>query len=193
MMLRNTLCMAAAAVLCLGAAPAKPAAKAPAKPAAAKTAAPKPAAGRPAPRALTALDATDPATLVALLGSVDAQAKIDRREDDAVYLSVTAASGDFIAQFAGCNAQGKACQALLFDRASASAPSLAQVNGFNQSSMMCRAYQDKSGKAHVEYSTLVFAASSREQMLLQLNAWRGCLADFNEFSKDPVAFLAAAA
>jgi hypothetical protein len=205
-MLRTTLSLPvsllAAAILCMGAAPAPPG---PAKPSAAAKAAParKPAAKPPAktpartptrPAAATSgFDASDPAVLVALLASVDAQAQIARREADAVYLTVTSQTGSFSTQFAGCNAQGKACQAVLFDRPGVGAPTLAQVNGFNQTSVMCRAYQDKAGKVHVEYSALIFPRNTREEMLMHLNAWRGCLADFDDFSKDPIAFLANAA
>ena len=72
-------------------------------------------------------------------------------------------------------------------------PTLAQINAFNQTSVLCRLYQDKSGKAHVEYSTLLLPKDGRTEMLLHLNAWRGCLADFEAFLKDPTGYLAGAA
>lgn len=194
-MLRTALSLLVAATVCMGAAPAKPPA---AKPAAAKATAKKPAvkpAAKSAGRstAPAGFDPTDPAVLVGLLASVDAKAQIERREGDAVFMSVTSLTEAFSTQFAGCNAQGKSCQAVLFDRPGVGAPTLAQVNGFNQTSVMCRAYQDKAGKVHVEYSALIFPHNTRDEMLMHLNAWRGCIADFNDFSKDPVAFLASAA
>jgi len=183
-MFRKTLSLAAAALLCMGAAPAKPAPKP-----AAKAAAPKPAAPK-----TTAYEAGDPNAFVSLLASVDAKAQIARREEDAVFLTVTSPTAVFSAQFAGCGPQGKGCQAVLFDHVGAEgAPTLAQVNGFNQTSVMCRVYQDRAGKAHVEYSALLFPRTSREEMLMHLNAWRGCIADFTDFAKDPTGFLANAA
>ena len=177
-MLRQTLILAAAAVLCMGAAPK---ANPPARPAA--------AAGRPA-----GLDARDPAALVSLLGGLSAKAEVARRDGDAVFVAVTSPTEVFSVQFAGCDAQGRACQALLFDRqGSEGAPTLAQLNAFNQTSVMCRLYQDRGGRAHLEYSALLFPQQGRAELLMHVNAWRGCIGDFNAFLKDPAGYLAASA
>jgi hypothetical protein len=150
-------------------------------------------APRPAPRP-AALDVRDPANLVTLLAAMGAKAAVARREADAVFLTVTSPTEVFSAQFAGCDGQGRNCQALLFDRQGTEGqPTLAQINAFNQTSVMCRAYQDKGGRAHVEYSTLLFAGAGRAEMTVHVNAWRGCLADFGAFLKDPNGYLAAAA
>ena len=69
----------------------------------------------------------------------------------------------------------------------------AQLNAFNQTSVMCRLYQDKCGRPHVEYSALLFATDGRAEMLTHVNAWRGCIGDFTAFLKDPNGFLAGAA
>jgi hypothetical protein len=159
-------------------------------------AAPKPAPHKPpaatnAPAA--ALDARDPASLVAILATVGAKGEVARREGDAVFLAITSATEIFSAQFAGCDAGGKACQAVLFDRrGEVGAPTVAQLNGFNQTSVLCRLYQDKAGRPHVEYSALLFPKDGRAELLMQLNAWRGCLGDFAGFEKDPTGYLAGA-
>jgi len=146
-----------------------------------------------APAAAPALDARDPASLAAVLASVGAKGETQRKEADAVFLTVTSATEIFSAQFAGCDAGGKACQAVLFDRrGEVGAPTMAQLNGFNQTSVTCRLYQDKAGRAHVEYSTLLFPRDGRAELLMHLNAWRGCLADFAAFEKDPAGYLAGA-
>jgi hypothetical protein len=183
-MLRQTLALAAAALLCMGASP-KPAGH-PRKPA--------PAATPAQPRQAGPFDARDPASLVALLSSLSAKAEIARREGDAVFVTVSSPTEVFSAQFAGCDAQGRACQALLFDRqGTEGAPTGVQVNGFNQTSVMCRVYQDKAGRPHVEYSALLFPRDGRAEMLMHLNAWRGCIGDFAAFLKDPTGYLAGAA
>lgn len=185
MMLRNTLMLLAAGLACAAAAPA-------AKP----TPGPKPAAksaARPGAR-VAAFDARDPASLIAVLPTLGAKAEVARKEGDAVFLTVTSPTEAFSAQFAGCDAQGRGCQAVLFDRVGGSgAPTVAQLNAFNQTSVMCRLYQDKGGRPHVEYSTLLFPSSTRQDVLTHLNAWRGCIAEFNDFLRDPNAFLAGAA
>jgi hypothetical protein len=174
-MLRQILTLTAAGLLAASAAAAAPAAK----------------ARKPAAAPAAAVDARDPDALIALLASLGAKAAVARRDGDAVFLTVTSPSENFSAQFAGCNAQGKRCQAVLFDQLGAGgSPSLAQLNAFNQTSAMCRLYQDKAGRAHVEYSTLLLPSDGRAGMLMQLNAWRGCLGDFAAFLKDPVGFLA---
>jgi hypothetical protein len=171
-MLRRTIALLAVAVACMAAAP-KPVTRA------------KPAA---------AVDVRDPASLVAILASLDAKAEVARRDGDAVFLTVTSPTEVFSAQFAGCDPQGRTCQALLFDRlGGGGAPTQAQLNSFNQTSMMCRLYQDKAGRPHVMYSALLFARDGRPEMLTHLNAWRGCIGDFNAFLKDPAGFLAGAA
>jgi len=182
-MLRKSLALALVALACMAAAP-KPAQKPAARPA-------KPAAAAPAHGA--AIDARDPAGLIALLASLSAKAQVVRRDGDAVFLAVTSPTEAFSAQFAGCDAQGRNCQALLFDRQGAQgAASLGQINAFNQTSVMCRLYQDKGGRPHVQYSGLLFPRDGRGEMLVHLNAWRGCIGDFNAFLKDPAGFLAGA-
>ncbi|RAK60064.1 hypothetical protein DJ021_09725 [Phenylobacterium hankyongense] len=193
MMLRKTLALIAAAVLCMGAAPAKPA-PATAKPAAAKPAAAKPAAIGPKPAASTgAFDIRDPASLAALLTAAGAKAQPPRKDQDAVLVAVTSVAADFSIQFLGCDPQGRACKAAMFDHLSGpGTPTFAQLNAFSQTSATCRTYQDRSGKPHVVYSTLLFADDSRDHARTQLAAWQGCIAEFGEFLKDPNAYLASA-
>jgi hypothetical protein len=155
-------------------------------------AAPKPRGPASAP-APAAGDARDPAMLVTVLAGMGAKAQLARREGDAVFLAVTSPAEVFSAQFAGCDASGKACQAVLLDRlGQAGQPTLAQLNGFNQTSVMCRLYQDKQGRAHVEYSALLFAGQGRAQLTTHIAAWRGCIGDFESFLKDPTGYLAGA-
>jgi hypothetical protein len=185
MMLKKTLVLGLVALVTLAAAP-KPASK----PQAAKSGK-APAAGS---AAAGNLDARDPKALIGVLAGVGAQAKIDRQDGDSVFVTVTSPTEIFSAQFAGCNPSGHDCAAVLFDRQGASGSStLAQLNAFNQSSVLCRLYQDKGGRAHVEYSTQLFANDGRPELLMHLNAWRGCIGDFISFEKDPLSFLAGAA
>jgi hypothetical protein len=188
------LALIAAAILATGAAPAPKAA--PPKPAASK-----PAAGKPAPKPVSAakpaadtgFDARDPASMIAVLTAAGAKAEVAHKEADAVFLTVGSIAADFSVQYAGCDAQGRKCRALLFDNATEKAsPPLGQLNAYNQTSAMCRGFQDKAGKAHVIYSTLVFADDSRARVVSQLGAWQGCIAEFRDFLKDPTAYLAAA-
>jgi len=182
----KTLALVAAAILMTAAAPK---ATAP-KPAPAKAAAKPPA--KP-PAADPSFDARDPAGMVALLGAAGAKAEVAHKEADAVYLTVTSTSAAFTTQFAGCDAQGRKCAVVLFDSvADKPSPTLGQINAYNQTSAMCRGFQDKGGKAHVVYSALLFTADSRDRITQQLVAWRGCLAEFRDFVNDPVAYLAAA-
>jgi hypothetical protein len=181
-MLRKSLALALVALACMGASP-KPAARAT-----------KPAAAPAAPAHSGAIDARDPASLISILTSLGAQAQITRREGDAVFVAVTSPTENFSAQFAGCDAQGRACQALLFDRqGSQPGPPVGQLNAFNQTSVMCRLYQDKGGRPHVLYSALVFPGNGQAELLMHVNAWRGCIGDFEAFLKDPNGFLAGAA
>ena len=164
-------------------------------------AAPKPAAHKPAPAAgkppvvesAGPFDARDAANFSSLLGTLGAKAEVASRDKSGVLLKVTSPAGGFTAQFDGCNQQGRNCQAVQLDaQAEARTASITEVNGFNQSSLACRIVQDKAGKPHVLYSTLVFASTTRADMLTHVNAWRGCLADFSTFLKDPPGYLASA-
>src|SRR5690606_13447530 len=99
----------------------------------------------------------------------------------------------FGAQFAGCEANGKVCKALAFTAASEKrGATLAQVNGFNQTPMLCRAYQDKARKMHVVHATLGGASDTREDMRMHTGAWQTCLGAFRQFLQDPTGYLAAA-
>jgi hypothetical protein len=170
--------------------------------AAAKTAA-KPAAGKPAaaapkkapePTAPSGpFDARNPADLIALLASMGAQGQVTSRQDDVVALKFSNPAYGFSAQFAGCDAQGRACKALAFSGVSdARTATIAQINGFNQTSINCHAFQDNAGKPHAWYSALVFASTTREDMATHIGAWQGCWASFGDFLKNPTAYLAAA-
>ena len=188
-MIRKTAALATAALLLMAAAPAPkaPAAKPAAKPPAAKAVA-KPAASKPA-----AFDARDPVSLQALLETLGATAQLGERTEDGVYMRVASPAGNFQALFAGCDKQGMNCAALQFDAAAGErSPTLAAINAFNQSSLACRITQDQADKPHMLYSGLLSASQSREDLAMHIAAWRGCLADFGGFLKDPVGYLAIA-
>lgn len=165
-MLARALALTLVAALCLGAAPARKAATA-------------------------AFDARSPASLVALLAELDAKAEMSAPEEGGVQVKVVSPAGSFQAQYAGCDRQGRGCQAVQFDAAAAQRKAaLAEINSFNQTSIACRIYQDAAGKPHMVYSGLLFSGLGRQDMLTHLAAWRGCLADFDAFLRDPPAFLA---
>ena len=177
-----------AAMLCLAAAPAP---KAPAaRPPPAKAAAPATPAAAPA----SDFDTTNPQALMEILGAAGAKVQTSRREDDAVFVAVTSSVANFSMQFAGCTPQGRACRAVLLDRPMGpTSVTGAQINAFNQTSVMCRLYQDRGGQAHVVYSAILFRSMTRDDAATHLIAWQGCLADSAEFVKDPVGYLANAA
>jgi len=175
-----------AALLCLAAAPAPAPKTAPAKPAA-KSAPAKAAPAGP-------YDAQNPQNLMEILGSAGAKVQTSRREADSVFVTVISTAANFSLQFAGCSAQGRACQAALFDSIlDGGAPTLAQVNGFNQTSVFCRLYQDKTGRPHATYAALLVKSDTRETAMLHLAAWQGCLGESRDFLRDPIAYLANAA
>jgi len=189
----KTLTLTLAAVLAMGFAakpkspPPKPA-PAPAKSAPAKTAPAKPTAAAPGD-----FDARNPMSLVDLLNTAGGKAQISGKEQDSVLVTVTSTAADFSMQFAGCDSHGRACKVVLFDNMTDKAgPSFAQLNAFNQTSAMCRGYEDKTGRPHVVYSTLLFADDSKARLRQQFLAWTGCIGDFRTFLKDPNAYLAAA-
>ena len=198
-MTRPALLLLPAALLCLAAAPAPKAAPAkapakaaaPARPAAAKT----PAAAK---ADASGFDATNPQGLMGMLGAAGANVQTTRREDDAVFVTVTSTAANFSMQFAGCTPQGRSCRAVLLDSAlPPNALTGAQINAFNQTSVMCRIYQAKSGAGggltHIVYSAILFKSMSRDDGATHLLAWQGCLADAADFLRDPVAYLANAA
>lgn len=118
----------------------------------------------------------------------------NRKEEDAVFVAVTSAAASFSMQFAGCTPQGRACKAVLLDNAMERGPATtAQMNAFNQTSVMCRVYQDRGGVPHVVYSAILFRSMTRDDAATHLLAWQGCLADGRDFMRDPVAYLANAA
>jgi hypothetical protein len=187
----RTLLLVAAAVLATGAAPKKPT---PAKPASSAPA--KPAATAPAarPEAPGEFDARNPQSLIGLLTGAGGKAEIARKEEDSVLVGVTSLAANFSMQFVGCNAQGRACRAVQFDNLAddRAGPTFNQLNAYNQTSALCRGYEDKTGKPHVVYSTLLFEGDSKVRMTEQFRAWTGCIGEFRNFLKDPNAYLASA-
>ena len=180
-MTRNAFLILPAALLCLGAA------------AAPKTP-PKSAPPRPVAAAAGAFDAQNPQSLMDMLGAAGAKVQTKGRDEESVFVAVTSTAANFSMQFAGCTPQGRSCRAVLLDAAQAPAGVTgAQINAFNQTSVMCRVYQDRAGAPHVLYSALLFKTMSRDDAATHLQAWQGCLADGRDFLKDPVGYLANAA
>ncbi len=140
-----------------------------------------------------AFDARDPKSLIILLSQLGVRAEVTQTEGDAVFLKVTTPAYGFSAQYAGCDRQGRACKAVAFSTISeARAPTLAQLNGFTQTSLTCRVWLDKSAKAHAMYTAMLSAGDTQAEMETHLGAWQGCLAEFGAFLKDPNAYLAEA-
>ena len=153
----------------------------------------KPAPAKPLASPIADFDARNPASVAAILNLGGAKASVAAKDADAVLLNVTSVAANFTVLFASCDAQGRACKALQFDYGDdRPGPTFPQVNAFNQTSAMCRAYEDKTGKAHVVYSTLLFADDPYEHFRTQVLAWTGCIGEFRNFLKDPNGYLASA-
>lgn len=178
-MRRTPLALLPLALACLAAAPAP---KSPAKP----------SPHKPPARAAAAFDARDPQGLMTILDAAGAKSQTSQREGETVLVGVESAVAAFSMQFVGCSA-GRACKAVLFDSALEGAPTLAQINAYNQASAACRVVQMRQGGAHVLYSALLFSSTTRQDAATHLAAWQGCLADARDFARDPVRFLAEAA
>ncbi len=151
------------------------------------------AQAQPPGKALEPFNVQEPRDLIVLLDALGAKATIAERAADTVLLRVETSAYGFSALFAGCDVRGRACRAVAFSTQSEQrAPTLAQLNAFTQTSLTCRVWQDKAGKAHVMYAALISAADSRSEMETHLGAWQGCLAEFGDFLKNPAAYLASA-
>lgn len=186
-MLWKTPILVVAALLMMGAAPKPPAAKAPAP--AARTA----ATAKPAASPIANFDARNPQSVMAVLNSGGGKASLLQKDADTVLLSFASIAANFTLQFEACDAQGRACKAVEFDSlVEQPGPSFSQLNAFNQTSVMCRGYEDKAGKPHVVYSTLLFADDPYDHFRNQMLAWTGCIAEFRNFLKDPNGYLASA-
>jgi hypothetical protein len=156
-------------------------------------ASPAPKAAPSKPAGTGGYDATNPQALSGLLTSAGATVAATRREGDSVFLSITSPAANFSVQFAGCNANGRACQAVLFDSlVNLGKPTLAQINDFNQTSVACRMHQDRQGRPHVTYAALLLGSDTEASGQTHLAAWQGCLADAAIFSRDPTGYLAIA-
>jgi hypothetical protein len=192
-MLWKTTALLAAALLATGAAKA-PAPKAAAAPAAkAAPAKPAPAPAKSAVSPVADFDARNPTSVMAVLNAGGGKASLLQKDTDTVLLTFVSIAANFSLQFDACDAQGRACKAVEFDSIFDQAgPSFAQLNAFNQSSAMCRGYEDKTGKPHIVYSTLLFADDPYEHFRTQMLAWTGCIGEFRNFLRDPNGYLASA-
>lgn len=191
MLWKSTALLATALLLAMAAAPKPPAPKA-------STAGPKAASAKPAPAKPLAspvanFDARNPASVMAVLNSGGGKASLVQKDTDTVLLTFVSLAANFSLQFDACDAQGRACKAVEFDSiVETPGPTFAQLNAFNQTSAMCRGYEDKTGKPHIVYSTLLFADDPYEHFRTQMLAWTGCIGEFRNFLKDPNGYLASA-
>ena len=120
----------------------KPAAKPAPAPATVQAPAAKPAAPKtPAP--VADFDARNPLSVVAILNLSGGKATLANKEEDGVLVTFTSTAANFAIQFAGCDGQGRACKAAQFDSVvEQPGPAFAQLNAFNQTSALCRGYED---------------------------------------------------
>jgi|SRR5579859_1183190 len=152
-----------------------------------------PAKPAPVPAPVADFDARNPLSVVALLSLGGAKATVVSKDTETVLVSVTSVAANFTALFASCDAQGRACKAVQFDYLDDKpGPTFAQLNAFNQTSALCRAYEDKTSRPHVVFSTLLFADDPFAHFRTQTSAWIGCIGEFRNFLKDPNGYLAAA-
>ncbi len=188
------LCKAITLLVCTLAIPAMASAAPKPKAAAATAPAPAPPAKpAPIPAPVENFDERNPASVMAIFNLAGGKATLVDKDTDAVLLNVTSVAANFTVFFASCNAQGRACKALQFDYPDDKAgPTFAQINAFNQTSALCRAYEDKTGRAHVVLSTLLFPDDPYEHFRGQTQAWFGCIGDFRKFLADPNGYLASA-
>lgn len=129
-------------------------------------------------------DVRDPTSLITLLKTMDAKAKVARTEATVVFVNVTTPGGDFGAQYVDCDAKGKACRGLVFSTAfSAKGVTLKQINDFNKGQVACRAFISDDGKPNVAYATLVNLRMTAEEVKQHVGVWQGCLASFGAFTK----------
>lgn len=153
-MTRSALLILPAALLCLAATPAQKA------PAATVTNG-------------GAFDAQNPQSLMTIVGKAGAAVQTKARDQDSVFVAVTSTAANFSMQFAGCTPQGRECRAVLLDAAmDRAAVTGGQINAFNQTSVMCRIYQDRAGAPHVLYSAILFRTMSRTDAETHLQAWQ---------------------
>jgi hypothetical protein len=199
-MLWKITALAAAGLLSVAAAP-KPAAKGPPKAAPAAKAGPakptpaKPEPAKPAGEAspVADFDARNPASVMAVLNLGGGKAALAGKDGDGVLMTFASTAANFTLLFTACDAQGRACKAVEFDSVvEQPGPTFNQLNAFNQTSAMCRGYEDKAGKPHIVYSTLLFADDPFEHFRTQMQAWTGCIGEFRNFLKDPNGYLASA-
>jgi hypothetical protein len=153
----------------------------------------KPEPAKPLAAPIADFDARNPSSVMAILNLGGAKATLVSKDTDAVLLNVTSVAANFTVFFASCDAQGRACKALQFDYTDDKpGPTFAQLNAFNQTSAMCRTYEDRASKPHVVYSTLLFADDPFEHFRTEALAWTGCIGEFRNFLKDPNGYLASA-
>jgi hypothetical protein len=195
----KTTALLAAALLTIAAAPAKPPAKAPSPKASAPAAKPPAPAAKLAPAKsapvspVANFDARNPQSVMAVLNAGGGKATLVQKDGDIVLVNFLSPAANFTLQFEACDAQGRACKAVAFDiLVDQPGPTFAQLNAFNQTSVMCRGYEDKTGKPHMVYATLLFADDPYEHFRTEMLAWTGCIGEFRNFVKDPVAYLASA-
>jgi len=192
----KTLGLLLAALLTTAAAPKPAAPKKPPAPVAAKSAPQKPGVQKPAAAPASPVanfDARNPSSVMAVLNSGGGKATLLQKEGDTVLLSFASLAANFSLMFGACDAQGRACKVVEFDSiVEQPGPTFAQLNAFNQTSAMCRGYEDKAGKPHVVYSTLLFPDDPYDHFRTQMLAWTACIGDFRNFLKDPNAYLASA-
>lgn len=192
-MLRKTIALLAAAALTMAAAPKPAPTKAPPGGAARPAAAARSAPAKPAAAPVAGFDARNPTSVMAVLNSGGGKATLAQKDADNVLVTFVSLAANFTALFASCDAQGRNCKAVEFDSLfDQPGPSFAQLNAFNQTSAMCRGYEDKSGKPHIVYSTLLFADDPYDHFRTEMLAWTGCIGEFRNFLKDPNGYLASA-
>lgn len=137
-----------------------------------------------APAHAELVNATNPATIKALVESQGWPAKVIRKDGSAPYIESSRNDLKFLVLFMNCNDAGENCKTLQYYMGFSDAKDVAfeRINEWNKGKRFARAYRDESGDPVLEMDVDVdFAGIPRENLSDSFSTWAALMDAYREF------------
>lgn len=139
-----------------------------------------------------AFDARKPADVLAVLQTNGASGELKTDDKGEPWIKGKVGKLTFEINFFRCDKAKIACEVVIYQLGwDEPLVTLEQVNAWNRRALLCPAYLNKENHPYAWYGLRASTTDTREVVAAQQEEWLGCVAEFDDFTSDPAAFIKA--
>lgn len=139
-----------------------------------------------------AFDARKPADVLSVLQTNGASGELKTGAEGEPWIKGKVGKLTFEVNFLRCDKAKTACEVVIYQLGwDEPLANLDQINGWNRRALLCPAYLNKENHPYTWYGLRASTTDTREDVAAQQTEWLGCVAEFDDFTSDPTAFIKA--